>query len=137
MKNLKVRMFEVDRDYKELVNWALAIKQTVPHPICLPGVGSVVEDEDGKRYGCGFLYLSTDTPVSVLEWIFLNPECTAREKVEALTHILNSLEAVAKAEDHPVMFAGSASRGITKIFEKLGWTKGISNMDHLIKVIKE
>lgn len=134
MEKLIVRMYEEEKDYKEIVNWAIAVKQIVPHPLCLPGVGAMVVDEKGKRYSCGFLYLSTDTPVAVLEWVHFNPECTAKEKVMALKHIISSLEDVAKAEDHPVMFAGSPSSGITKIFEKAGWTATIKNMTHLVKL---
>lgn len=96
----------------------------------------MVVDEDGKKYGVGFLYLSTDTPVSVLEWVYFNPECSPKEKVATFKVILNVLEDIANKEGHPVMFAGSASPGLTRIMEKAGWTKTITGMDHLIKLIK-
>ena len=88
---LTVRLYNFEEDYVEIKNWAVKLRLVIPHPDCLPGVGAVVVDEDGKKYGAGFLYLNNETPVSVLEWIFVNPDINAREKVETYKHIIGSL----------------------------------------------
>lgn len=126
-------MFDKDNDLPDLQGWVEHLGQVLPHQICLP-LGAMICDAKGKKYACGFLYLSTDTPVSVLEWVYFNPVISTREKVLSLKHIIECLEKCAVAEKHPVMFAGSASPGLTRIFEKAGWTATIKNMTHLIKI---
>jgi len=131
------KMYKFEEDYETIKNWAMRLGTAIPHNDCLPGVGTVIIDKDGNKYGCGFLYLDNETPVSVLEWMLVNPELSSRKKVEVIQSILSVLEECSRLEEKYIMFSGSPSSGITKIYEKLGWNQTIKNVTHLIKNIQQ
>jgi hypothetical protein len=131
-----IKPYVEEEDYQDILNWVLELGQTLPHPDCLPGVGGIAVDGEGNKYGCGFLYLNNETPVSVLEWVHLNPKCTARQKVEALKAIIETMEMCAELEEAPIMFAGSPSPGMTRIYKKMGWVVNAENVTHLVKNIQ-
>ena len=130
---LYAKLYNKEEDYHDVQKWALTIGQMLIEDQCLPGVGCIIYDKAGKKYGCGFLYLDNETPVAVLEWVFVNPECTAKEKVATIKVILDVMERGAIAEEKPLMYASSSSDGLTRLYERAGWTVTARNVCHLIK----
>jgi len=131
------KMYKYEEDYDTIKNWAFKLGTGVPHNDCLPGVGAIIIDKDWNKYGCGFLYLDNETPVSVLEWMLVKPELKSREKIKVIKAILNVLEECSRLEEKYIMFSGSPSNGITKLYEKCGWKPTIRNVTHLIKNIQQ
>lgn len=133
MKDLHGKLYVNEEDYDTIKTWAMKMGVLFPHEQALPGVGHIVVDEDGKKYGCAFLYLDNETTVSVLEWVFVNPDLNAKEKYHTMKFIIGSMEKCAIAEEHPLMFAGSNADSITRLYEKCGWSVSVRNVTHLIK----
>lgn len=134
MELYPVQFYNEAEDYKDIVKWTASIDQIIPDPEMLPAVG-VVAIKDGVKIGCGFLFLSTDCPVAVLEWVHFNPESRASEKIIALNSIIKSLEMCAKEENASIIFAGSPTNSITRLYVESGYTAMARNMTHLVKVI--
>lgn len=136
MEDLFVKMYKNEEDYNDIKTWAMKNGMILPPEEALPGVGVIVIDKNGKKYGCGFLYLDNETIVSVIEWVYVEPDLNAKEKIAALKVVLNVLESCAIEEEHPMMFSGSSSDGLTRLYEKCGWSPTVRNMTHLIKIAK-
>lgn len=99
---ITVRMFDFTKDMGWLADWHRA-NGDIPPVVCqLPSVGSVVE-KDGIPVAVGFLYLASDCPMSVIEWVSGNPESDSLDKLMAVSHVLKSLKAAAIAEQHPII----------------------------------
>jgi hypothetical protein len=115
---IDIRMFELTKDYPPFQSWHPQGMMAPPMQI-LPAVGSMVEI-DGKPAAAGFLYLATDSPCSVIEWIMANPEMKPRDRHSAISHVLSSLKEAAIAENHPVVFLHSIG-GVAKVAARSGF----------------
>jgi len=137
MMPMTVRPFDFDRDMVMLKEWADAVSAHCPPREILPQVGCVVETHPkhgGKSepVATGFLYLSVDCPVGVIEWVFFSPQATPRKKREAAIHVISCLTECSIDEHRPVVFASSNSSGLTRLYEDIGYLKANENMSHLI-----
>jgi len=133
MEDLFVKLYKNEDDYDTIKTWAMKKGLAFPLEEALPGVGVIVIDKKGKKYGCAFLYLDNETIVSIMEWVFVNPDTTPKEKHKTMEVILDNMERCANAEEHPLMMTGSSASGIVRLYQKHGWKVMEHGVTHLIK----
>ena len=129
-----IRLYEEDKDYELIKGWANAINQELPHKTTMPAVCAIAHDGE-KDLACGFLFLANDCPVSVMEWVYFNPDAKPREKVKSLQSVVTMLQMCAVDEGHPFMIIGSPSDSLTRLYERHGFVAVAKNMTHLVKNI--
>ena len=119
--------------YKIIEKWAIQANSVAP-PSCVFPIGVIAYDDNDMPVGCGFIYIDSITPVSVIEWIFFEQKAKPILKKKAMESIMDFLESVAQEEDHNFIMAGTAFSGIEKQFIKNGYTKALTGATHLFKV---
>lgn len=132
---LRPRLVDKEKDYNDIKKWAEDMGHVFPRAEFLPSVGALVEDENGEKYGCGFLFLSNEVPITFLEFIYFNPKNTPKQSAEALDHIIKSMEAVAESESSPLMITYSPLDSMTRVYKKHGWHISGKYRTELIKRI--
>ena len=97
-------------DYETVKQWWLDNGWDHPMPEeFLPGIASI---DEGKS--AAFLY-STDANSSCIAWLVANPDIAAREKLESLVSVINSL--IPPFDNHLVVTFAMTS-GIVTAFKK-------------------
>ena len=128
-------MFNFEKDFEVMCGWVKAVNQMPIQPEVLPSVGGIIE-KDGLGICCGFLYLSTDTPVSVIEWMYFNPDMSGVDKYVGADMLYEMLCECAVAEKHPVIFTSTTSTGLEKVIEANGFINNLNGAKHYFKVCK-
>lgn len=126
-----------DADYKILcdfwVSWGF---EPIPKSF-LPqdGLGGfIVEDENTPIVG-GFLYL-TNSKIAWPNWIISNRNYRKKpERKQAIELLINSLTNTAKQAGCTYAYALIKNSQLIDIYEKLGYTKGVSYNQELIKLL--
>lgn len=122
-----------ESDYPTLVKWAKELKQ-VPPPFFILPLGLVALDELNQKQAMGFIYYSKFTPVSVLEWIFVNPVLKPKKKMEAINAVIDGLIMLSESEGYSFMMAGSSCSGMTKQFLKKNFMVANTGFTHLVRL---
>lgn len=129
------RMFNFKKDFKVIEHWIKAVDQIPVSEDVLPSVGGIIEKNE-KQICCGFLYLSNDTPVSLIEWVYFNPDADGIDKYVCAYMLYEMLCECSVAEKHPVIFASTSSNGLSKVIEANGFINNANGMKHYYKVCK-
>ena len=133
---ISLRLFNFDEDYEDMVSWVNTAGHAAPSIPMLPSVGALVS-MDEKKTGCAFLYLATDCPVAFVEFLYFNPDTTPKEKHTTLKHLIKSLEAVAEAEKHPILFTLSKTNSMARIFKKADWKSNGDGYTQLMRNLEK
>ena len=129
-------MINLETDFEVIKEWIEGVEQFVVPKEILPSVGAMVE-KNGEGICCGFLYLSTDTPVSVIEWVYFNPDAKGIDKYVCADMLYECLSECALAENHPVVFTSTTSDGLGKVIEANGFVNHLKGAKHYFKAVQK
>ena len=101
-------------------SWCAAHGQSCPDGQ-LPPHGWVVA-KDKKPLAVGWTYLAHGIGCYWFAWITTNPDNTPMESVKAIRFMLREVAAELLKLDYNICFSMSASNGLTKLFEREGFT---------------
>jgi N-acetylglutamate synthase-like GNAT family acetyltransferase len=127
---MNVRLFCVERDYKDVSEWWVA-RRWNPVPVDhLPASGLMVED-DNHKYCAGWLYMS-GTKFGWFEWLVANPSAPLKKKKMAMELLVSEIMTRAKAAGISSIFSSSNNKNVIKLYESKGFVCTDRDVTHLI-----
>ena len=122
-----------DDDYGTVREWALAAGQCPPpHFILTRGCFHV---EDGKECVCAFLFVDKDNPLSVISFVYFNPEARGKAKARGLREVYKALEYIAVREDRCFVVTDTAFGSVERVLDKGGYLTFIDGARHMMKIL--
>lgn len=137
MMKLTIEPLKVDTYDTLLRKWWLDWGWTAPKKDFLPddGKGGLIVYADDIPVCAGYLYM-TNSKASWVEWIISNKEF--REKPyrrQALTLLIESLTNISKNLGNKYVYTLLKHPSLIEIYSELGYAKGDSNAQEMIKLI--
>lgn len=127
-----------ENDYDNiLLSWWNQWGWQPPQKDFLPdnGKGGVIVFDDDVPVCAGFMYL-TNSKVSWVDWIVSNKDYRKKpQRQEAIDMLLSSLTQICKTSGSKYSYALIKHKGLIESYEKLGYIKGDSYTDEMIKVL--
>jgi len=128
---MKLREFDLDKDYKEVSKWWNDWNFPVIVPQVLPPIGYIVEEGDSKICA-GWVYRGTGTPMGWLEWIVSNKHIEKKKRGEGLDCLLSFV--AKRADDYGwILFSSLNNESLGKRLEKYGFNKTDTSMTNYIR----
>jgi len=131
---LKARKL-IHEDYETIVKWWKSWPDWAPlGRDLLPenGTGGIMIEREGKPLIAGFLYI-TNSGICWMEWIVSDP--TQRNKSEAISLLISSLEKWGKDAGFKVVLSIGRSSSLINEHKKLGYTVDDNPSYEIIKKI--
>ena len=127
-----------ENDYQEiLVDWWIQWNWTAPEKDFLPddGKGGMIIYDGDIPICAGFIYV-TNSKVAWVDWIISNKEYKIKDKRRAAIKILiESLTNISKNTGSKYAYALIKNQSLIKTYEDLGYTKGGSYTNEMIKIL--
>lgn len=125
----------IESDYDTLCKWWITWGfEPVPRDF-LPrnATGGLLVSEDGIPIVAAFIY-NTDSAICWIDWVVSNKEYRKKpQRKQAIEILINSLTNIAKEAGYTYAYALIKNDKLVNIYEGLGYTKGISYNQELIK----
>ena len=132
---LNIKKLE-NNDYENiLVNWWNNYNWTPPPKNFLPdnGSGGFIVYNDTTPICAGFIY-KTNSKVAWVDWIISDKNYKEKNiKAKALEYLIETMSNICKELGYTYTYALIKHKGLTKIYEKLGYTKADQYTQELIK----
>jgi RimJ/RimL family protein N-acetyltransferase len=132
---LNIRKLE-ENDYENiLVNWWNDYNWTPPFKNFLPdnGTGGFIVYSKDIPICAGFIY-KTNSKVAWVDWIISDKNYEDKKiKAEALKYLITTMSSICKELGYIYAYALIKHKGLTKLYEKLGYIKADQYTQELIK----
>ena len=132
---LNIRKLE-ENDYENiLVNWWNDYAWTPPFKNFLPdnGTGGFIVYSKDIPICAGFIY-KTNSKVAWVDWIISDKNYKDKKiKAEALKYLITTMSNICKELGYIYAYALIKHKGLTKLYEKLGYIKADQYTQELIK----
>lgn len=127
-----------ENDYQEiLVDWWIQWNWTAPEKDFLPddGKGGMIIYDGDIPICAGFIYV-TNSKVAWVDWIISNKEYKIKDKRRAaIKMLIESLTNISKNTGSKYAYALIKNQSLIKTYEDLGYTKGGSYTNEMIKIL--
>ena len=127
-----------ENDYQEiLVDWWIQWNWTAPEKDFLPddGNGGMIIYDGDIPICAGFIYV-TNSKVAWVDWIISNKEYKIKDKRRAaIKMLIESLTNIIKNTGSKYAYALIKNQSLIKTYEDLGYTKGGSYTNEMIKIL--
>ena len=127
-----------ENDYQEiLVDWWIQWNWTAPKKDFLPddGKGGMIIYDGDIPICAGFIYV-TNSKVAWVDWIISNKEYKIKDKRRAaIKMLIESLTNISKNTGSKYAYALIKNQSLIKTYEDLGYTKGGSYTNEMIKIL--
>jgi len=127
-----------ENDYQEiLVDWWIQWNWTAPEKDFLPddGKGGMIIYDEDIPICAGFIYV-TNSKVAWVDWIISNKEYKIKDKRRAaIKMLIESLTNISKNTGSKYAYALIKNQSLIKTYEDLGYTKGGSYTNEMIKIL--
>tara|TARA_R100000935_G_scaffold40403_1_gene61939 strand:+ start:49 stop:459 length:411 start_codon:yes stop_codon:yes gene_type:complete len=133
---LKVRKL-TENDYSLLASWWEKWKWPVLPKEFLPnnGTGGYMVEKNNKQIVAGFIYLTSNSKVALLEWIISNPDYKEKDRDEAIELLITTSEKICKELKYSFMFSIGRNQNLINKHKKLGWSVDNTKSQELVKKI--
>ena len=131
---LKARKL-IHEDYDTIVEWWKSWPEWEPlgrNLLPEKGTGGIMIEREGKPLIAGFLYV-TNSRICWMEWIVSDP--TQRNKSEAISLLISSLEKWGKDAGFEVVLSIGRSKSLINEHKKLGYTVDDNPSYEIVKKI--
>ncbi len=126
---LRIRQFELGRDYPELCEWWRSRGWKALPPETLPAIGLIAED-DTHKFAAIFIYF-VESNWAYLEWLVTNPGSPLKKRGAAIDlvidHALNVMSHAGTQRVHTSL----KNKNLIKVFERHGFKVGDTEMTNL------
>ena len=113
---MKARKWNLDTDYKYLVEWWKQHEFGIVPKNCLPPTGIIIS-QDNKPICAGGLYF-TGTKIAFIEWIVVNKKTGLKITHNALKLCIEELIKMAKKNNIDLLYTVTADKSLQKRFIK-------------------
>lgn len=118
-------------DYPTVEDWWIGHGWPAIPQGFLPTVGIVIEKE-GKPVAAGWIKLESSTPMAMLEWCVSDPRASGRDVFAAISQLVESAKASAKAMGRTALFTYCKQESLARLYERGGFERSDSEMIHLV-----
>lgn len=129
---MELKLYEPRKHFTLVYGWWKAHRNSSLDLDSLSGSG-LVAYQDEKPVAAAWLFMSNGK-VAQIGWPVVNPDSGMKQKTEAITLLIQGLSQLAKDQGYTRMMTFSSSSGLTRKFQKEGFTKLIPH-DLLIKAL--
>lgn len=116
VREIRESDWDTMQDWWTKWNWPQMSKDLLP----MNGCGGLMVYKEQELIACGFLYLS-NSKVAWLDWIVSNPEYRQKDRKEALSMLITSLEEVAKQQGYSIIISIARNNSLIETHKKLGY----------------
>lgn len=116
VREIRESDWETMQDWWTKWNWPRMPKDLLP----MNGCGGLMVYKEQELIACGFLYLS-NSKVAWLDWIVSNPEYRHKDRKEALSMLITSLEEVARQQGYSIIISIARNNSLIETHRKLGY----------------
>ena len=109
-------------DYEELCRWWKGHGWTPVRADFLP-TGFIIES-DGIRLASGFLYMTNNAPIGMLEWVVTNPDNKGSQSYRALNLLVSEILKFAEYNMISAVYSKIDNAGLEKLYNKHGFVSG-------------
>lgn len=127
----------IESDYDLMCEWWISWGFTPVPKTFLPqdGLGGLIVEENNIPIVSGVIYF-TNSGIAWVNWIISNKQYRKKpQRKEAIELLINSLGNIAKESGYTYLYALINNDTLVNIYEKLGYSKGASYNQELIKKI--
>lgn len=134
--SLKIRPYDLGKDYPDLCEWWRARHWPAPPCHDLPTNGVIAEDAEHK-YAAVFFYI-VEGRWAWIDWLVTNPRAPLRPRPEAVELIVDSalktIKAIKQAAGHDAyrVMTCLENENLIELFERHGFKKGDYDMTTLV-----
>lgn len=114
---MKIRKWDLDRDYAILVEWWKQWEFGVVPKECLPPAGIIVEN-DGEAVCAGGLYIGEGTQFGFMEWIVTDKKADQRLVHKSLKECIDSIMLMAKNKGIKLVYTATKEQALHKRYQK-------------------
>ena len=130
---METRLYEFD-DYEALKPWWIDHWGQAPSPHAIPACGLIASDLIGD-VAAAWLAQDNSCGISMIVWMVANPNNAPVTTSEGLEVVINGLIEIAKSQGRQVIMVACPQGGMSKLFQKCGFTLNDTNMHNLTKFL--
>ena len=113
---MQARKWNLDTDYKYLVEWWKQHEFGIVPKECLPPDGIMIEDK--KPVCAGGLYFGINTKFAFMEWIVVDKNIGFKTAHQALTLCINEIIKMAEEKNIKLLYTVTAEQALQKRYLK-------------------